>query len=98
MELSQIIGTANLRIRRDTKHFQVYMFDPVIESWGPVRKNKSSGCYVELHITHIMWSSPLCGVVAPNPYCISILGKFTAHNKAAALDALLIEMSEAESK
>ena len=27
------------------------MFDPIIESYGPVRKNKSSGCYVELHIT-----------------------------------------------
>jgi len=31
------------RTWRSTKDFQVYMFDPVIESCGPVRKNKSSG-------------------------------------------------------
>jgi hypothetical protein len=49
----------------------------------------------------LLWNAivqMLCEVVALNPCSISIMGGFTAHNKVAALGALLIEMPKVLSR
>ena len=43
----------------------------------------TSACYVELHITCVMWSAELCGVGQRNPCRATRLAKFAPHNSSA---------------